>query len=237
MATRGRPPKNQTSLKIVKRPVPTFEDFPHTDIAIPDSNGQPSELTYPVEHFPWADTVARSDWRDAVLRADSPKALQFLTALADPLQHDVPISVIASRSGIRIPELLSIWRDHMKATAMAVALTQAPLVAQHTLEDAKSITVCCGRCDGAGTMRVLREEGLVWITCKTCKGSGEVQRPGDPKSREWVLKAAGVIAAESNNLTLNLQNNIGADSVLDELDHLDQSARTIDAVAIQDNDA
>lgn len=216
-------------------PPPPPLDYPHADIPLLQSNGEPSEITIPIQYLPWADTLPRTDLADALTEDDGPKALEFLRALSDPLKQDLPLSILAAQAGIRVPELMSIWRAHMKVAAMGVALSQAPLIAQHTVEDAKSITVCCGRCDGAGTMRVLREEGLAWITCKTCKGSGEVQRPGDPKSREWVLRAADVIAAEKTGVTVNLQNNFGADSVLDELDRIERN--TVEVVAIPDRDA
>lgn len=216
-------------------PPPPPLDYPHADVALLDSDGNPSDLTLPIQFVPWADTIPRTDLAQALVEDDGPKALEFLKSLSDPLKHDTPISVLAAQSNIRIPELMSIWRSHMKIAAMGVALSQAPLIARDTVEDAKTITVCCGRCDGAGTMRVLREAGLEWITCKTCKGSGEVQRPGDPKSREWVLRAADVIAAEKTGVTVNLQTNFGADSVLDELDRIDRN--TVEVVAIPDNDA
>lgn len=240
----GRLPgsKNRPKIQIVKPAplrLPSAKsgplDYPYAEVPIPDSSGRPSNMTLPVQFLPWADTVPRDDLRQALIEDDSPKSLVFLESLSDPTKHDLPVSVLASQAGIRVPELMNIWRQHMKVAAMAVALSQAPVIARHTVEDAKAVVVCCGRCDGAGTIRILREEGLVWITCKTCKGSGEVTRPGDPKSREWVLRAAGVIAAEQTGVTVNLQNNFGADSVLDELDRLDHGA--VEVVAIPDDDA
>lgn len=207
--------------KAVAKTVPKVApDHPYRDVPIPSQDGRPSGLTVPVQFVPWVDTIPKDELHQALLEDDSPRSMEFLALLANPLKHDLPISALAMQCGIRTPALLEIWRNHMKVAAMGVALSQAPLVARDTLEDAKSVIVCCGRCDGAGSIRVLRETGYEWIKCATCRGKGEVRRAGDPKSREWVLRAANVIAADQG-VVVNLQNNIQTDSVLDELDRLD----------------
>lgn len=191
----------------------------------------------PVQYLPWADTVERSQLQEALVEDDTAESREFLTRLSDPLQMDLPISTLAQRSGIRVPRLMEIWRCHMKVAAMGVALARAPLVARDTVQDALTQIVCCTRCDGAGTMRIVTADGPSWITCKTCQGSGEIRKPGDAKSREWVLRAAGVIAAESSPVTIiNNQQNTGAVSVLDDLDRFERGG-AVTVVAIPEDDA
>lgn len=227
---RGRPPK--AKLEIVKAgPL----DFPRRDLPIPGADGKPSGLTLPVQFVPWADTIPREELTQALIEDDSPGALEFLRSLADPLQMDLPISALAGKAGIRVPELMAIWRNHMKIAAMGVALSQAPLIARDTLEDAKSVIVCCSRCDGAGVIQVQKQAGPEWLECIACKGKGSQRKPGDPKSREWILRASEVIAADGPSVLIQNSNNITADSVLDDLDRLERNA--VEVVALPDSDA
>jgi hypothetical protein len=231
-----RPPKKPPTLAIVKKSAPIL-DYPLRDLPVPTDDGKPSGLTMPIQFVPWIDTLPAEELHQALIEEDTPRTTQFLKLLSDPVCHDLPMSTLAGRCGIRVPELMEIWRSHMKIAAMGVALSKAPVVAQHTIEDAQSQIVCCSRCDGAGEISVIRRGGPVWITCMNCKGKGEVSRPGDPKSREWVLRAAGVVAADQGLTIINNQNNVRAtDSVLDELERLDRNT-TIDIVDIPRNDA
>lgn len=247
---RGRPPKKPTQLQIVEKPAAT----PAPSVAVAEKldrllNGEPgypkaevnvlpvaedrsTGFSMPVMYLPWADTLPRTDLQEALIREDSTRALLFYEALSDPKRGDVPISVLAQQCGIRTRELIEIWRHHKQVEAIGIAITGSPEVARHTVEDAKSITICCTRCDGAGVVRVLRELGPEWIQCITCKGTGAVRRAGDAKSREWVLRAAGVIKADGSGVVIN-QNFSRADSVLDELDR----CAAVDTVAIPEDDA
>jgi hypothetical protein len=177
--------------------------------------------------LPWIDSVLREDLHQAMIESEHPGALKFCEMLGNPRFMDLPLSVLANRCGMKSKDLMEIWRDRQKTAALGEALRSAPQVARDMSEDAKSVEVCCPRCDGGGSMRIEDGMGLVWIKCKQCKGSGLVRRPGDLKSREWVMRNAGVISAEPSGVAVSV--NVRADSVLDEMERLDEmDRRTVD---------
>src|SRR4051812_42932664 len=103
-----RPPKKPPTLAIVKKTAPIL-DYPTRDLPIPADDGKPSGLTLPVQFIPWIDTIPPDELQEALVEEDSPRAAEFLKLLGDAIFHHLPISTLASRCGIRAPELMGIW--------------------------------------------------------------------------------------------------------------------------------
>jgi hypothetical protein len=202
-------------------------DFPWADVNVPRQDGTSSTLSMPVQYVPWADQVSRQDVWNALLEDDTDRATAFARALVDPRYSDIPVSVLAGRYDIRVPDLMEIWRRHQRIAAVGKALERAPDIVADAAEDALSREVCCSRCDGAGMMRVQDSNGVDWRKCVNCKGTGTERKPGDTKSRDFVLRSAGVVDSDRPTTVVNVQ--MGADSVLDELDRLEQSTVTVTA--------
>jgi hypothetical protein len=177
--------------------------------------------------------------RMALAEDNSPKAVNFLSHLANPLFASVDITTLAKRCSIGLTEMMQIWRNHKLTAAMGVYIDGAPTLAAHLVEDARSVTVCCGRCDGAGFIKVHREEGTVWIECVNCKGTGVVRRAGDAKARETIFKSIGFVRPDGgNSVSVNINNSQSptVTSVLDELERL-PAVIPATAIPIPDDDA
>lgn len=225
--------------KYAPPPPPDFVNQPMID-----DDGRVSTITMPVKGANWqtidrrasfspqscpalSDYLSSRDIRQlkiALSLSPSARGLRFLRAISDPTKADIDIVTLAEENDIGPIELMQIWRNYKLTTAFGNLIERTPEVAADTVEDAMSIKVCCGRCDGAGSIRVTRESGQEWITCVNCDGSGTVRKIGDAKSREYVFEATGIIKpTPTTNNFINggiTTNNITVESVIDELDRL-----------------
>ena len=120
--------------------------------------------------------------------------------------------------------------------ALGIAIDATVPITGDVVEDAKSTQVCCGRCDGAGSIRVALEAGYQWIECINCEGTGAVRKAGDQKAREYIYKATGFIKSESS-LTVNTHvTTHSVESVIDELDRL-PAVVNVTSVELAEDDA
>ena len=171
-------------------------------------------------------TLNLEELKFALARDDSPKAIAFLSSLVDPANQGIDIADIALYHKIGLAELLQIWRNDRLATAMERMFAGAPDAAADTVVDARSGVACCPRCDGAGQIQVIRQEGQVWIECVNCAGKGSVRKLGDAKSRDQVFKSTGILKNEPG-MSINVSTQVSSvESVIDELDRLPSIATT-----------
>lgn len=233
----------------MKRKPPTdlqaYKEKAYKDEPIQDAKGEPTALTLPVEQTPWqtispdtcpalSDFLNTRDVQDIKVALDASgltRAHKFLKDLADPKNAGVHIVDLAYIHSINVLELMQLWRNHKLTTAMGNLVERLPQVATHTVDSSLNGAVCCNRCDGAGTIRVQREQGYNWITCLSCGGSGQTSKPGDVKNREMVFKATGILKPDQHNITVVNQLQT-VESVIDELESI-----TVSSVAIPADDA
>lgn len=186
-----------------------------------DEHGAPSRFGFEMSYVPWADTVSREDWFQAMTFDDDEKSARLADLLRRPENRNVPMSILAGQANIRVPQLFLIYRAYMRYAAQLAITRKAQKIADDTATDAESRFVCCTRCDGAGEIRVMKgkKPHPLLLVCPTCEGTGRERRTGDVKSREWALQSSGVIKTEAAPL-VNI-NMGGVDSVLDELEHME----------------
>lgn len=169
----------------------------------------------------------------ALAHYDTPKAVAFLAALADPRNREVDIVAVAQKFKIGFNELMAVWRNSRLTRAMSELFDGAPAVARDTVEDARSTVACCPRCDGAGVIKVNRNEVQEWIECMNCEGTGTVRKTGDAKSRAYVFKATGLVKDAPNMVINNNVGRSGVDSVLDDLER--PGSTVIDASIVEES--
>jgi hypothetical protein len=169
--------------------------------------------------------------RAALSQSDSPAAMRFLAALEDPSRAQTKWVTLAKSSGLSLGEMMRIWREGRLAAAMGIMIDAAPAVAADIIEDAKPVTICCPRCDGAGTIQVSRQDGPSWIQCTSCRGSGSVRKPGDAGSRDLLLKAIGFVKPDAGyRVTILNQNNVpNVASVIEELEQAEAALEVFPA--------
>ncbi len=201
-------------------------------------------VSLPREDIPRKDLLARTRYtrgpldkylksldldglKTALAQDDSPRAVSFLAALADPTNEETDITILALENRISLQELMQIWRSAKHSEALGALFNGAPTIAAHAVEDAKSTKVCCPRCDGAGIMQVpaLDAKTLLpvqtWVRCTNCEGAGSIRKAGDTKSREYVLRATGLIKQDSGTSVTIVNQPSAVESVIDELDRAD----------------
>lgn len=135
--------------------------------------------------------------KEALALSDAPKIQAFLAALSNPDYSHLSFNTIASHFGVHPKELAQLWKSHNMDKGMVLASGIFPPLIKDLAEDVKSTKVCCPRCDGRGEIESTgsQPENSVPVTapCPQCAGKKLVRKPGDPKSREFVLKTLGVI--------------------------------------------
>ena len=244
MPKKGRPPKPVAAQPAPRRKVAAIEfeieqaketlapimnkrgridqrmGIPVNNVLITRTDGS-SQMTK-VQFVPWVDTVPRDEWREAMMYDDSDRSLRLLDLLNETANAEISIVTLAASVGLRVPDLFDIWVFHMKKLAKVASLEKSHYVARDMSIDALSRDVCCARCDGAGEVKVSRREGVEWIVCPTCEGSGRERRVGDVKSRQWTMESAEVIKHDAP-VAVNV-NMGGADSILDELERYERPA-------------
>jgi hypothetical protein len=209
------------------------------DTMVPDENGGVTTLTLPIQSMTrkqydvdmmrqarltgfrrYLETIDIEELKYALAKDDSEKALDYLCALMDPENAHLDPAAIAMRQKIPLSDIMAIWRNDRLTATMGHLYAGAPAVAARTVESALGTSICCPRCDGAGEVRVERRKGPYWLTCPNCQGQGSIRKAGDPKARETILKATGVIkGATGTSITINTGSS-AVESVIDELERL-----------------
>jgi hypothetical protein len=168
-------------------------------------------------------TLPLEELKFALARNDSTKAVSFLASLTDPDNAGLDIADIAVYHGINLGDLMQIWRNDRLALAMSNLFDSLPPLTADAAEDARSVQVCCPRCDGAESVQVETPKGSKWIECPNCRGKGTVRKVGDQKARDHILRATGVIKPDTG-MTVNIgSTSHNVESVLDELERLGEA--------------
>lgn len=215
-----------------KPPKLVLRRIPVTDRAVKRADGSDSPITLPIQFVKAVDRFPRDVVREALIQDDTPRSLRLYDLLCDPKNEKLPVSELAMRCGIRVTEMMEIWRSHMRISALGSALKHVIDVTNDCARDARSVEVCCTRCDGAAMIRVTSMTGEEWITCPTCNGTRKEWRPGDRNARQYLLQMAGMIHAQTAPVVnVNLHNS-GVASVIDELEQLDRHDRTVDITPV-----
>lgn len=135
--------------------------------------------------------------KEALALSEAPKIQSFLAALSNPAYSHLSFTTLASHFGVSPKELAQVWKNHNMDKGMMLASGIFPPLIKDLAEDVKSTKVCCPRCDGKGDVESTGPDTSdgrrPLIPCPQCRGKKLVRKPGDPKSRELVLKTLGVI--------------------------------------------
>ena len=154
-----------------------------------------------------------------------PKFQEFLERIRHKSFKRISIQTIAKQCGISLLEFQSWWNKASSQSAIAKAQQASSIVVEDMIEDAKSKSGACPRCDGLTWISAqpglpnktpgyrLLEKGNVlegvqdkYIRdCPECQ-DGTVRRPGDPHARDRVLEVSGLIQrGKGVNISLNQQ--------------------------------
>ena len=209
------------------------------DRMVPGENGEPTGVTIPVQELSRQEYDTNSirqarqsgirryleglnieELKNALMRDDSEKALNFLCALMDPDNRHLDPAAIAMRQKIPLFDIMAIWRNDRLAMTLGHLYDGAPIAAQAAVEAARNRDVCCPRCDGSGEITIERKsaKGNFRQMCMNCQGKGVVLKMGDHKARQMVLQATGIIKGSTGTqITINAGAS-AVESVIDELD-------------------
>jgi len=162
---------------------------------------------------------------DALARSKNVNAVKFLAMLAEPRYGRWRLSTIAKKCGLTLTDMGDIWRNSQIQRSMMEIVNGSPLVAADMVEDARSIQVCCPRCDG-----LKRVDGLNGrkISCPNCGGEGVIRKPGDHDSRTKIFETIGLTGKGRGININNFNGPVSVDRELDELDNLMDDKTVID---------
>ena len=173
---------------------------------------------------------SNSEFQTALALSDSPRAQDLLHDILTPKYRTWTVTALARKHGFSPATMFDLWRGYNTAKGMLTIASGIPEVSKGVVEDAKSIDICCPRCDGWGeierTSKTEDSEGkpvtsVEKIPCPQCKSAGSVRKPGDSDSRKLMFEAVGFIKKQ-NGININI-GKVGVESVLDELDSIDAS--------------
>lgn len=243
------------------KPGPELVPFDaYKDKPVLNENGTPSALTMPVQkgsrltrdpgrgmmpptgpqdptYSKFLERLDLDELKYALAHDSSPKVIAFLGALVDPRRKETDICTLAKQHSIGLTEMMQVWRSYKLTTAMGVHIEGAPAIAADVVIDARSIQVCCPRCDGAGMIRVTVKDVQTWKDCPQCEGTGATRKVGDAKSRDLVYQTIGFTKSGGITVNTNVQTVTSTvESVIDELERL-PPAINVSSVAIPADDA
>lgn len=148
------------------------------------------------------ETLAnRDELMEALALSNNPKAENFLKDLSNPKYNRKKwtVSAIAHVNGLKPSDLADIYRDYNKSKGAIVAMSGIPEVMKDVVEDAKSSSSVCDRCDGLGQIEKrtktiyegVEQEQIEWLECPGCNSTGKVRKVGDPNARKILTEMAG----------------------------------------------
>lgn len=132
----------------------------------------------------------------------------FVNLLCDPKRHTDTINTIARDAGMKVSQVMDMYKAAAFAGSMAEALTEIsntlPAVVKDITAKAVDAKVECPRCFGAQ----YEAEGVL---CSQCMGKGVILRESDLDRQKIVLESAGVIkkAQAGVNVQVNQNQQIG----------------------------
>lgn len=239
---------------------PPIEFDSHTDKPVRDDSGKLTTLTLPVQkgtrltrdpgrgmmpptgsldptYSRWLENRDLDELKMALAHDTSPKVMAFLAAIIDPRKMSTDICTLAKRHSIGLTEMIQIWRSYHLTSALTVHIESSPAIAADVVIDARSIKICCPRCDGAGMIRVTRKDVVDWLDCPQCEATGSVRKVGDAKARDLVYQTIGFTKAGGLGVSVNISNTSSTvESVIDELENL-SPAIPVSSIAIPNDDA
>ena len=89
--------------------------------------------------------------------------------------------------------LVDAWVDYNRLLGLMYMATDLPQIMEDVTNNARNRDVVCPRCDGLKTVRDGETESR---TCPVCKGTGDVQVPGDSHAIQLVFEALGLIGCK-----------------------------------------
>jgi hypothetical protein len=169
-----------------------------------------------------------ADLQQALVRSESPKARKFLVLLTDPRKRKYSLSRLARIAGIDPLDIANIFRSYYHSESLLTMLREMPVIAQDAVQDSRSTSIECPRCDGWGEIQREKiagkdEEGqrIVEVEsrqCPRCKGTGIQHQSGDKDARRFVGEAIGLLKNKNGVAVQVNVNHSGVESVIDELE-------------------
>lgn len=140
----------------------------------------------------------------------NPKEEHLLNLLADPRRQRDTLTTIAKEAGLKIPQVLDLFRSASFAKAHALSLAKAASSLPDVVEDiaSKSIDqkIECPTCFG-------RQQVAAGVQCPQCWGKGEIMRYSDLDHQKTLLEVAGMTKKGGGvNVQVNTQVNNNAPS-------------------------
>ena len=131
----------------------------------------------------------------------------FVNLLSDPKRERDTINTIARDAGMKVSQVMDMYRAAAFAGTMVEALTQIsnslPEVVKDITAKAVDSKIECPRCFGSQ----YEAEGVM---CMQCNGKGQIFRESDLDRQKIVLESAGIIKKNAGvNVQVNQNQQIG----------------------------
>lgn len=160
------------------------------------------------------------EFKSALAMSSDAKIQGFFRALSDPESKDFSVSEIAHEYGIKVADLATVFKDYKLSQGLINMISKAPDVANDIAEDARSVFVCCNRCDGVGE---IPKRDNTWVKCPQCDGVGKTRRPGDVDARKMMFEAIGY-SKKGGLVNVNVDaRGVSVENALADFDAIDAS--------------
>lgn len=164
----------------------------------------------------------------------------FLEHLSEPRYRRYSLATIAKKCDISLPQFHEFWQSAQKNIALARAQGALPALYSDLIEDAKTRSVPCVRCDGFGFIPDGSSEssnleqtnvpagvpGKI-RTCPQCKGVGTQREPGNQHARDKILETTGMVK-RGGGAAVQITQHFGGMGIESAVDTMSQISFAVD---------
>ena len=156
-------------------------------------------------------SVPKDELVGALLTQPDQRYDTLMRMLCDPAFKGRTLPTLAKECGLSYAQVLRCITTHHIDQGMLTMSRHVPAIMEDTAVDAKSKTIRCPVCEGAGTIDKLNRKGEVVgdKPCLTCEGLGKLRKVGDIESRKLVYETMG-LTNKGKGPSVAIQVNSGA---------------------------
>jgi len=154
-------------------------------------------------------TIGKQDIVESFVHTGDDRYLELARSLLDGKHDENTCQQLYKRVGLSSLDVIEAFRRYKLDQAIINIHQEIPTVSKDLMEDAKSYSDLCPRCEGLTTVKVAGQDE----ECPRCGGCGIIKMKGDSRAREMAFKATGMI----QDKVISINQNFGPMQPMDQV--------------------